>query len=98
MHSHLKSSSGALSSPEYCPLDLFSGKRARVTKAVHALWDAWLNSRGQVNNMRIFVHGKMVKPKDVCFRTAFAFCDPLNLSDSQIQSQKTWPEKGPTEA
>jgi inositol-pentakisphosphate 2-kinase len=69
MHSHLKSSSGALACPGYCPLDLFSGERARVTEAVHALWDAWLDSRGQVNNMRIFVHGKMVKPKGVRFHS-----------------------------
>lgn len=49
----------------YCPLDLFSPQESRVTKAVQDLWDAWYESQGTVNNLKIFVHGKIVKPTDV---------------------------------
>ncbi|KAG8690934.1 Inositol-pentakisphosphate 2-kinase, partial [Ceratobasidium sp. 423] len=47
----------------YCPLDLFSGDPGRVRKALGALWDAWDASGGSVNNLKIFVRGKILKPK-----------------------------------
>ena len=62
MHAHLKSTQGADVSLGYCPLDLFSGDAARVTRALHALWDVWIGSGGAVNNLRVFVAGKMLKP------------------------------------
>jgi inositol-pentakisphosphate 2-kinase len=33
-----------------------------MTNAIHSLWDAWVGSGGVINNLRIFVNGKMVKP------------------------------------
>ncbi|QRW16483.1 kinesin motor domain protein [Rhizoctonia solani] len=47
----------------YCPLDLFSGDPGRVRKALGALWDAWDASGGSLNNLKIFVKGKILKPK-----------------------------------
>jgi inositol-pentakisphosphate 2-kinase len=47
----------------YCPLDLFSGDPVRVRKALGALWDAWSASGGTVNNLKIFIKGKILKPK-----------------------------------
>ncbi|RDX56425.1 inositol-pentakisphosphate 2-kinase [Lentinus brumalis] len=62
MHSHLKSTQGEDVSLGYCPLDLFSGDPERVTRALHTLWDVWIGSGGTVNNLRVFVKGKMLKP------------------------------------
>lgn len=49
----------------YCPLDLFSGDKDRVTKAIHSLWNAWTDSNGTVNNLKIFVRGNVIPPSDV---------------------------------
>ncbi|KAI0333575.1 hypothetical protein GY45DRAFT_1368302 [Cubamyces sp. BRFM 1775] len=46
----------------YCPLDLFADDPVRVRRALHALWGAWVASGGTVNNLRVFVKGKMVRP------------------------------------
>ncbi|KAI0723907.1 inositol-pentakisphosphate 2-kinase [Cerioporus squamosus] len=62
MHAHLKSTQGEDVSLGYCPLDLFSGDAERVTRALHTLWDVWIGSGGAVNNLRVFVQGKMLKP------------------------------------
>ena len=62
MHAHLKSTQGEDASLGYCPLDLFSGEPARVTRALHALWNVWLATGATVNNLRIFVEGRMLKP------------------------------------
>ncbi|KAI0748504.1 inositol-pentakisphosphate 2-kinase [Daedaleopsis nitida] len=62
MHAHLKRAHGEDASLGYCPLDLFSADEARVTRALHALWAAWLGSGGAVNNLRVFIEGKMLKP------------------------------------
>ncbi|KAG9091154.1 Inositol-pentakisphosphate 2-kinase [Ceratobasidium sp. 370] len=48
---------------EYCPLDLFSGDEARIRKALGALWDTWVKSDGAINNLKVFVKGKTVKPQ-----------------------------------
>ncbi|QRV73133.1 inositol-pentakisphosphate 2-kinase [Ceratobasidium sp. AG-Ba] len=47
----------------YCPLDLFSGDLGRIKKALGALWDTWIMSNGSINNLKLFVMGKTVKPK-----------------------------------
>ena len=64
MHAHLKSSQGEDASLGYCPLDLFAGARDadRVVRALGALWDAWVESGGAVNNLRVFVGGRRVVP------------------------------------
>ncbi|KAI0647391.1 inositol-pentakisphosphate 2-kinase [Trametes meyenii] len=62
MHAHLKSTQGEDVSLGYCPLDLYSGAEKRVAGAVHALWDAWIGSGGGVNNLRVFIKGKVLKP------------------------------------
>ncbi|KAG7087645.1 hypothetical protein E1B28_013593 [Marasmius oreades] len=46
----------------YCPLDLFSNDESRVRKALYALWDAWVESGGKVNNLKVFVDGKILRP------------------------------------
>ncbi|KAF5358426.1 hypothetical protein D9756_001462 [Leucocoprinus leucothites] len=49
----------------YCPLDLFSGSADRVRKAIDSLWDAWEQSNGGVNNLKVFASGKVVEPDKV---------------------------------
>jgi len=66
MHSHQKVQEGETAALGYCPLDLFSRDKARIRKAVTALWDAWVESNGNVNNLKIFVDGKKALPSDVC--------------------------------
>jgi inositol-pentakisphosphate 2-kinase len=70
MHNHLRKSKGHIIEMSYCPLDLFSGDEARITKAIHGLWDAWAESGGSVNNLKIFANGKIVHPTEV------RFCQP----------------------
>ncbi|KAF8651488.1 hypothetical protein AX16_004786 [Volvariella volvacea WC 439] len=63
MHSQLKS--GVDEVPlGYCPLDLYSGDRRRMTKAIHALWDAWIQSTGSMNNLKVFVNGAQIHPSE----------------------------------
>ncbi|KAG6820971.1 hypothetical protein H0H93_008600 [Arthromyces matolae] len=64
MHSAMKSNMGETVSLGYCPLDLFSGDKNRVLKAIHDLWDAWIESNGTINNLKIFVHGKRIGPSN----------------------------------
>lgn len=61
MHSHMRSSKGRKYANSYCPLDLFSGNPHRVRQAIDSLWDAWERSDGEVNNLKIFSCGKIVK-------------------------------------
>ncbi|KII88117.1 hypothetical protein PLICRDRAFT_175759 [Plicaturopsis crispa FD-325 SS-3] len=49
----------------YCPLDLFSTSTERMRAAVGALWDSWIRTEGSANNLRIFMHGKVVSPENV---------------------------------
>lgn len=65
MHAHMKSTDGEDVSLGYCPLDLYSGDEARVTKAIHALWDAWIGTSGGVNNLRVFVGGSLLRPSSL---------------------------------
>lgn len=60
LHQHYK---GAESS--YCPLDLYSGDRMRVRKALDGLWEQWHHSDGEKNNLRVFVDGKKILPSNV---------------------------------
>ena len=50
---------------DYCPLDLFSGDEHRITKAIYALWDAWVASNASLNNLKVFSGGKFVTPSEV---------------------------------
>lgn len=64
MHSHYRAVEvGKESAGDglYDPLDLFSGDRGRVAKAIGALWDAWAGSGDSVvNNLKIFVDGRTI--------------------------------------
>ena len=79
----------------YCPLDLFSGDEARVRKALQNLWEAWVESQGKANNLRLFVQGEMVDPSDVssascCFNLILTTCpvfDQLNDQSSEFRSK-----------
>ncbi|KAF9454600.1 inositol-pentakisphosphate 2-kinase [Macrolepiota fuliginosa MF-IS2] len=65
MHSYMRNVEDQKYVNNYCPLDLFSGNVGRVHKAIDSLWDAWEHSSGSVNNLKIFAHGKVVKPGQV---------------------------------
>jgi inositol-pentakisphosphate 2-kinase len=65
MHSVYKNSSGQSAAVGYCPLDLFSGERARVKKAIESLWSSWLESNGKINNLKVFVEGGTITPGEV---------------------------------
>lgn len=66
MHTHQRSvESPSKFKTEYCPLDLFSGDKERVRKAVVDLWKSWVGSKGSINNLKIFVHGSNIAPNDV---------------------------------
>ncbi|GBE81715.1 Inositol-pentakisphosphate 2-kinase [Sparassis crispa] len=62
MHAHLKYTRGDIVACGYCPLDLYSGEQTRVRRALHALWNAWIGSSGRINNLRVFVGGKLLEP------------------------------------
>ncbi|EIW60279.1 inositol-pentakisphosphate 2-kinase [Trametes versicolor FP-101664 SS1] len=63
MHAHMKSTQGEDVALGYCPLDLYSGDATRVEKALRALWDVWIGTGGKVNNLKVFVEGKIIKPR-----------------------------------
>lgn len=64
MHTRFKFKDGGLPT-QYCPLDFYSTDEARTSKAFRDLWNGWVQSNGTLNNMRIFVSGKMIKPSEV---------------------------------
>ncbi|KZP12719.1 hypothetical protein FIBSPDRAFT_152408, partial [Athelia psychrophila] len=62
-HEYLRSSQkGTTSLTQYCPLDLYSGDAHRIEKAIGDLWDGWVATGGTGNNLKIFLHGKLIKP------------------------------------
>ena len=65
MHNHLRETKGEIIKMQYCPLDLFSDDEERMKKAVDGLWDAWAESEGTVNNLKVFAHGHLLRPSDV---------------------------------
>lgn len=65
MHSSMKSSADKQVPSGYCPLDLFSGDSTRIKNAIHSLYDAWLLSKGTLNNLKIFVRGNKISIEDV---------------------------------
>lgn len=67
MHSHLRVRQGKVVSFGYCPLDLFSNDEDRISKAIRALWDAWNDSNGTINNLKIFKRGRLIQPSDMPF-------------------------------
>ena len=75
MHSHMRSSGGELVSLGYCPLDLFSNNPIRMKKAIHSLYDNWLNNEGNANNLKIFVKGRKIDVSEVSlFILQHIFC------------------------
>ncbi|KAF8320587.1 inositol-pentakisphosphate 2-kinase [Cantharellus anzutake] len=91
MHSHyrsLREQSVAEKVPpvtDYDPLDLFSGDEKRVEMAVEALWASWVASNGAVNNLRVFLDGKMIKPND---EGAYQSLSKLLAIDSALSSSE----------
>lgn len=63
MHTSFRVKQGVIGTT-YCPLDLFSRDETRVRKALGALWAGWYESHGSLNNLRLFVSGRMAKPDD----------------------------------
>lgn len=49
---------------DYCPLDLYSGSKDRVLKALHALVKSWEATNGKGNNLKLFYEGEMVIPSE----------------------------------
>jgi len=62
MHARFKAEDGVPT--QYCPLDLYSGDEARMRKAIRDLWNGWVRSNGALNNMKVFVSGKMIRPSE----------------------------------
>ncbi|KAI0780601.1 inositol-pentakisphosphate 2-kinase [Trametes elegans] len=92
MHAHLKSTQGEDVALGYCPLDLFSGDAPRIRRALRALWDAWLGAGGAVNNLRVFVRGRMVKP------TVDLFPPPAPAPDAPPDAPPALPRTRPLDA
>ena len=51
--------------PRYCPLELYSSNPERVGVGLYALWDDWIQSKGTINTLRIFVDGRVLDPTQV---------------------------------
>ncbi|GLB34803.1 putative phosphorylates Ins(1,3,4,5,6)P5 at position 2 to form Ins(1,2,3,4,5,6)P6 (InsP6 or phytate) [Lyophyllum shimeji] len=64
MHSAMRTKAAEIVATKYCPLDLFSGDEGRVKQAICDLWDAWTSSNGAINNLKIFVEGKTIAPRE----------------------------------
>lgn len=73
MHALLKGKTEKPCAPEYCPLDLYSGQEIRIRTALSALWSAWSQSNGSVNNLRIFADGEFVLPSSVRWQCLFLY-------------------------
>ncbi|EGO21159.1 hypothetical protein SERLADRAFT_475955 [Serpula lacrymans var. lacrymans S7.9] len=84
MHNYFRSTKNVAPISAYCPLDLYSGEEDRITRAIHDLWDAWIKSDGSLNNLRIFVHGSLLKPSDADSSRILA--DVLHVSESYASS------------
>lgn len=80
MHTRLRSQEGA-SPTDYCPMDLYSRNETRMVKAIHDLWNAWVRSDGSLNNFRIFVSGKVIKPSHHDFHDV-----PIGPPDTGVSS------------
>jgi inositol-pentakisphosphate 2-kinase len=65
MHSHMRVLQGEAVSLGYCPLDIFSDDEDRMSNAIRALWDAWSDSNGTINNLKIFIRGQLIRPSNV---------------------------------
>ncbi|KAH0830723.1 inositol-pentakisphosphate 2-kinase [Lanmaoa asiatica] len=63
MHSRFKIKDGDVPT-QYCPLDLYSKDEARMRKAIRDLWNGWMESNGTLNNMKVFLSGKMIRPSE----------------------------------
>ncbi|KAF8136530.1 inositol-pentakisphosphate 2-kinase [Boletus edulis] len=84
MHTRFKFKDGDVST-QYCPLDLFSKDDARVRRAIRDLWGGWVQSNGSLNNMRVFVSGKMIRPSEHSRLLYFRFFTPCWETISGLQ-------------
>ncbi|GAA5845307.1 hypothetical protein JCM3766R1_000725 [Sporobolomyces carnicolor] len=62
MHRYYRTRSIVEHETGYCPLDLYSGDRARVRKAARALVASWESTAGETNNLRVFRKGVKLSP------------------------------------
>ncbi|BEJ01812.1 hypothetical protein CcaverHIS631_0604940 [Cutaneotrichosporon cavernicola] len=60
LHQHYRGES--IEGTVYCPIDLYSGDRPLVRKALDGLWAQWHAHAGDKNNLRVYVDGKKVLP------------------------------------
>ncbi|EEB91202.1 hypothetical protein MPER_10477, partial [Moniliophthora perniciosa FA553] len=99
MHSFVRAQAGETVSLGYCPLDLFSPDEAHVRKAVHTLWDAWDASGGRVNNLKVFVKGRMLSVDETLpfFELSTACKRTLDMLDVEGLSKlwEKWHETTP---
>lgn len=66
IHADFKRLQGDIVAEGFCPLDLYSGDSARVSRAMDSLWQTWSTAEdGNIHNMRVFIDGKTVDPRDV---------------------------------
>lgn len=70
----MRADSGLQMATDYCPLDLFSGRRERIQHAIRSLWQGWVASDASANNLKIFASGKFIKPQDVSLTFSSAMC------------------------
>ena len=89
MHTHYRAVKGdATPITSYDPLDLFSEDQDRITIAIEALWDAWIASGGTLNNLKIFVEGRLITPSEALSTSkglAF-YLDPASRGEQQGSS------------
>lgn len=69
--------------PAYCPLELYSSNPERIKKAMYALWDDWVQSKGSINMLRIFVNGRALDPSEVC-TISLSKRSPFSLLTSSV--------------
>ncbi|KAF8623495.1 hypothetical protein AX15_006278 [Amanita polypyramis BW_CC] len=82
MYSRVRAKEGEKQAVGYCPLDLFSGEGKRINCAISNLWDAWVTSDGGINNLKIFVRGKLIKPSEASSMSAADVLQSIDIKES----------------
>ncbi|KZT09780.1 uncharacterized protein LAESUDRAFT_712226 [Laetiporus sulphureus 93-53] len=91
MHTHMKYAECETVAVTFCPLDLYSGDETRVRRALLALWDSWIASPGEINNLRVFTGGRLVR----FTHDSAAFIDIARVLDSYSSSTQLDPRSQP---